>query len=170
MLPVMEIIMPQQTGGNVPAFLAKLWKMVDNPDTGAWINHKNKPNLIFLLSDSLICWTDEGNSFCIRNQSEFARSLLPYYYKHSNMASFVRQLNMYGFHKVMSVESGGLKVENIPLLLTSTLLSFSGWQGWDRVCSPILHQGPGPSPGPDQEEGVSEHEGARHQPAVHTKH
>jgi heat shock transcription factor 1 len=25
------------------------------------------------------------------------------------MASFVRQLNMYGFHKVMSVESGGLK-------------------------------------------------------------
>jgi len=88
----MEIIMPQQPGGNVPAFLAKLWKMVDNPDT-----------------DSLICWTEEGNSFCIRNQSEFARSLLPYYYKHSNMASFVRQLNMYGFHKVMSVESGGLK-------------------------------------------------------------
>jgi len=84
--------MPQQPGGNVPAFLAKLWKMVDNPDT-----------------DTLICWTEEGNSFCIKNQSEFARSLLPYYYKHSNMASFVRQLNMYGFHKVMSVESGGLK-------------------------------------------------------------
>ena len=34
MLPVMEIIMPQQASGNVPAFLAKLWKMVDNPDTG----------------------------------------------------------------------------------------------------------------------------------------
>jgi len=84
--------MPQQASGNVPAFLAKLWKMVDNPDT-----------------DSLICWTEEGNSFCIKNQPEFARSLLPYYYKHSNMASFVRQLNMYGFHKVMSVESGGLK-------------------------------------------------------------
>eukprot|EP00092_Neocalanus_flemingeri_P022341 GFUD01024230.1.p1 GENE.GFUD01024230.1~~GFUD01024230.1.p1 ORF type:complete len:448 (+),score=132.43 GFUD01024230.1:47-1345(+) len=94
MMPVVEIIMPQQSGGNVPAFLAKLWKMVDNPDT-----------------DSLICWSDEGNSFCIKNQAEFARSLLPYYYKHSNMASFVRQLNMYDFHKVMNVDAGGLKGE-----------------------------------------------------------
>jgi len=84
--------MPQQALGNVPAFLAKLWKMVDNPET-----------------DDLISWSDEGTSFIIKNQPEFARSLLPYYYKHSNMASFVRQLNMYGFHKVMSVESGGLK-------------------------------------------------------------
>ena len=60
--------------------------------------------------DGLISWTEGGNSFIIKNQSEFTKSMLPYYYKHSNMASFIRQLNMYGFHKVMSVESGGLKV------------------------------------------------------------
>ena len=66
--------------------------------------------LLILLLDNLICWTDDGNSFTIKNQGEFTKTLLPYYYKHSNMASFVRQLNMYGFHKVMSVESGGLKV------------------------------------------------------------
>jgi len=94
-LPVMEIIMPQQPTGNVPAFLAKLWKMVDNPET-----------------DALIGWSDEGTSFLIRNHFEFTKQMLPYYYKHSNMASFVRQLNMYGFHKVMSVDSGGLKGEN----------------------------------------------------------
>jgi hypothetical protein len=92
--PVVEIIMPQQPSGNVPAFLAKLWKMVDNPET-----------------DLLISWTDSGNSFIIKNQAGFSRDLLPYYYKHSNMASFIRQLNMYGFHKVVSVESGGLKGE-----------------------------------------------------------
>ena len=37
MLPVIEISLPAQLGStssNVPAFLAKLWKMVDNPDAG----------------------------------------------------------------------------------------------------------------------------------------
>lgn len=78
----------------VPAFLSKLWKMVDNPDT-----------------DYLISWTEGGASFIIKNQTQFAQSLLPYYYKHSNMASFIRQLNMYGFRKVISAESGALKGE-----------------------------------------------------------
>lgn len=30
----------------------------------------------------------------IKNQSQFAKELLPMYYKHNNMASFIRQLNM----------------------------------------------------------------------------
>ena len=34
MMPVVEIVMPCQMPANVPAFLSKLWKMVDNPDTG----------------------------------------------------------------------------------------------------------------------------------------
>ena len=33
-MPVVEIVMPSQMPANVPAFLSKLWKMVDNPDTG----------------------------------------------------------------------------------------------------------------------------------------
>eukprot|EP00096_Caligus_rogercresseyi_P011998 TRINITY_DN489_c1_g1_i1.p1 TRINITY_DN489_c1_g1~~TRINITY_DN489_c1_g1_i1.p1 ORF type:complete len:456 (+),score=196.40 TRINITY_DN489_c1_g1_i1:548-1915(+) len=93
MLPVMEIVLPT-VSSNVPAFLAKLWKMVDDPST-----------------DHLIDWSEEGNSFIIHNQADFAQRLLPYYYKHSNLASFVRQLNMYGFHKVLGIDSGGLKSE-----------------------------------------------------------
>ena len=65
------------------------------------------------MIDDYICWTDDGTSFRIRDQSQFASCLLPYYYKHSNMASFVRQLNMYGFHKVIALHSGNLKVWNL---------------------------------------------------------
>ncbi|KAK7083261.1 stress-responsive transcription factor hsf1 [Halocaridina rubra] len=79
---------------NIPAFLSKLWRLVDDKKT-----------------DDLICWTQTGTSFIIQNQARFAYELLPQYYKHNNMASFIRQLNMYGFHKVVSADSGGLRVE-----------------------------------------------------------
>lgn len=36
----------------------------------------------------------DGHSFIIQNQAQFARELLPLNYKHNNMASFIRQLNM----------------------------------------------------------------------------
>ncbi|XP_011306047.1 heat shock factor protein-like isoform X4 [Fopius arisanus] len=88
----MHTVMEAET--SVPAFLGKLWRLVEDPET-----------------DDLICWSPNGRSFFIRNPSQFARELLPHYYKHNNMASFVRQLNMYGFHKKVSVELGGLKCD-----------------------------------------------------------
>lgn len=70
---------------NISAFLSKLWRMVNDTEV-----------------DDLIGWNDSGTCFVIQNQYEFWANLLPLYYKHNNMASFVRQLNMYGFHKVTS--------------------------------------------------------------------
>ncbi|XP_032892042.1 heat shock factor protein 4 [Amblyraja radiata] len=76
---------------NVPAFLTKLWTLVEDPET-----------------NDLICWSANGTSFHVFDQGRFAKEVLPKYFKHNNMASFVRQLNMYGFRKVVNIEQSGL--------------------------------------------------------------
>ncbi|KAK4687276.1 hypothetical protein P7C73_g2844, partial [Tremellales sp. Uapishka_1] len=76
----------------VPAFLNKLYSMVSDDST-----------------DELIHWADSGDSFFVPNHERFGKELLPRFFKHANFSSFVRQLNMYGFHKVPHLQSGVLK-------------------------------------------------------------
>ncbi|KIO32757.1 hypothetical protein M407DRAFT_66111 [Tulasnella calospora MUT 4182] len=78
----------------VPAFLNKLYAMVNDPTT-----------------DDLIHWSEEGDAFFVPNHERFGRELLPRFFKHGNFSSFVRQLNMYGFHKVPLVNQGVLHNE-----------------------------------------------------------
>ena len=61
-------------------FLTKLYRMTNNPD------HHN-----------CIEWSD--TSFWVSDMAVFTRDVLPAYFKHNNYASFVRQLNMYGFRR-----------------------------------------------------------------------
>ncbi|KAK3777802.1 hypothetical protein RRG08_038052 [Elysia crispata] len=84
----------ENNSGNVPAFLIKLWSLVEDPST-----------------DELIHWDTGGTSFHVYDQQRFSREILPLYFKHSNIASFIRQLNMYGFRKVTHIDQGGLKIE-----------------------------------------------------------
>ncbi|KAG0342503.1 stress-responsive transcription factor hsf1 [Podila horticola] len=77
--------------GNVAAFLTKLYNMVG--DEG---------------SNNLIRWSDDGHSFIVIKHVEFAKEVLPKFFKHNNFSSFVRQLNMYGFHKVPHLQQGVL--------------------------------------------------------------
>lgn len=77
----------QQNGKSVPAFLLKLFNMVNDHGT-----------------DALIRWNESGDSFLVLKHEQFAKELLPRYYKHNNFSSFVRQLNMYGFHKIPHIE------------------------------------------------------------------
>lgn len=57
----------------------------------------------------LIRWSDDGNSFIVLDEDEFARKLIPELFKHNNYASFVRQLNMYGFHKKVGLSDNSMK-------------------------------------------------------------
>lgn len=67
------------------AFVHKLYSMLKNPKLS-----------------KLIWWTgpDDSNTFALYPSKEFADVLLEYF-KHGNVASFVRQLHMYGFHKIL---------------------------------------------------------------------
>ncbi|KAK9765099.1 Heat shock transcription factor [Basidiobolus ranarum] len=82
------------TAKNVPAFLNKLYKMVDDSST-----------------NELIRWSDDGASFIVTKHEEFAKEVLPRFFKHNNFSSFVRQLNMYGFHKIPHLQQGVLQAD-----------------------------------------------------------
>ncbi|MBN3288348.1 HSF2 protein, partial [Polyodon spathula] len=79
---------------NVPAFLTKLWSLVEDAATNEYI-----------------CWSQNGQSFLVLDEQRFAKEILPKYFKHNNTASFVRQLNMYGFRKVIHMDTGIVKQE-----------------------------------------------------------
>lgn len=60
---------------------------------------------------SVVRWGDERDSFVVLENEKFTKSILPKHFKHSNFASFVRQLNKYDFHKVrQNNEEGGTSI------------------------------------------------------------
>ncbi|KAI9279472.1 HSF-type DNA-binding-domain-containing protein [Umbelopsis sp. AD052] len=68
--------------------------------------HKLYDMVIDTKYQNLISWSHDGTSFIVCNKDEFENVVLPAHFKHRNFASFVRQLNMYGFHKINKTARG----------------------------------------------------------------
>ena len=72
----------------------------------------------------IIYWNKEGKGIIIANIYEFSKMVLPKYYNHSNYSSFVRQLNLYGFHKTKGLIKEGEGYEHDKLNKNSTIEDF----------------------------------------------
>eukprot|EP00475_Leptophrys_vorax_P031298 TRINITY_DN47358_c0_g1_i1.p1 TRINITY_DN47358_c0_g1~~TRINITY_DN47358_c0_g1_i1.p1 ORF type:complete len:461 (+),score=102.47 TRINITY_DN47358_c0_g1_i1:43-1425(+) len=67
----------------LPSFINHLWGMVEEPST-----------------QDIISWAHDGKSFVVHDKERLQTVVLPTRFKHSNFASFVRQLNLYNFIKI----------------------------------------------------------------------
>ncbi|KAJ7272952.1 HSF-type DNA-binding-domain-containing protein, partial [Mycena rebaudengoi] len=86
--------MDQRAGGgaedsmsSTSDFVKKLYKMLEDQSF-----------------QNVVSWGPQGDCFVVKDMNEFTKSILPRMFKHSNFASFVRQLNKYDFHKVKNTD------------------------------------------------------------------
>ncbi|KAL2133258.1 hypothetical protein VTI74DRAFT_2681 [Chaetomium olivicolor] len=97
--------------------IERLEEMAQRAKREAQAKRKQIPPFVQKLSSfldesrntDLIRWSDKGDSFIVLDEDEFAKTLIPELFKHNNYASFVRQLNMYGFHKRVGLSDNSMK-------------------------------------------------------------
>ena len=93
-----------------------------------------------ILSDitynEIIHWDDDGKRIIIADVINLCNIILPKFYKHHNYSSFVRQLNMYGFHKSKGIIKSGEGYEHASGLSTVQELSATHWVRADVLVEP----------------------------------
>lgn len=62
-------------------------------------------HLINTCDPNIASWSDDGKLFIVKDPELFASDVIPQFFRHNNFASFVRQLNFYGFKKIKNDDS-----------------------------------------------------------------
>ncbi|CAE6430399.1 unnamed protein product [Rhizoctonia solani] len=79
-----EVIVPTEEEST--AFISKLYHILSRPEYSKYL-----------------AWNESGDAFLLMNATEFAQQVLPRFFRHSNISSFVRQLRLYGFTRVSTI-------------------------------------------------------------------
>jgi len=85
-----NLIKYKAKGGVIVPFPVKLHEMLDKIESDGLAN--------------VVSWASHGRCFCVHKPKEFVNHIMPHYFKQTKMASFQRQLNLYGFSRL----TGGL--------------------------------------------------------------
>jgi len=70
----------------IPIFVQKTYDMIERCETS--------------ISSSIASWSDDGETFIVKDQDQFGKSVIPLYFDHNKFSSFKRQLYNHGFRKV----------------------------------------------------------------------
>jgi hypothetical protein len=74
----------------IPEFIVKLYSILE---VLCPLTQKNEYH-------EIISWSPNNREVIIRDQKALESEVLPIFFRHSKIDSFIRQLNMYGFRKV----------------------------------------------------------------------
>ena len=58
-------------------------------------------DLLENANPAVVAWLVDGMSFYVQDEAQFVSTVLPIYFAHSKMSSFQRQLNIYGFKRLV---------------------------------------------------------------------
>ena len=61
----------------------------------------------------VVCWTPDGLAFSVQDEEVFCSRELPRFFAHTKMASFQRQLNIFGFQKLARVDASGCSYHHL---------------------------------------------------------
>jgi hypothetical protein len=79
--------------GQIEAFPEKLYRLLAEAEMDG--------------NDKIISFTPDGRAFKIHNRQAFIEEVSPKYFRHAKITSFVRQLNFYGFQKLLDGPNRG---------------------------------------------------------------